>query len=106
MPADGGNPDAIETPRHKGKAIRNTRNPDCKSLRQLSFKPAKPVWGIAGRVVLFIVVLVYSVSLIDSRMVSLYYYIIVTQAANTAMAAGSAYIRQSAPRLKSRTYIP
>jgi hypothetical protein len=60
MPADGGNPDAIETPRHKGKAIRNTRNPDCKSLRQFSFKPARPVFGKVDRESLFIQFLVDS----------------------------------------------
>jgi hypothetical protein len=59
MPADGGKPEATDIPRHRGKAIRNTRNPDCKSLRQFSFKPARPVWGIAERDGFFIKVLVY-----------------------------------------------
>lgn len=45
MPADGGNPEAIEMPRHKGKAIRKTKKPESKSLRQFSFNPANPVFG-------------------------------------------------------------
>jgi hypothetical protein len=32
-------------PRQSGNAIRNTRNPDRKSLRQFSFNPARPVLG-------------------------------------------------------------
>jgi hypothetical protein len=48
----------METPRHKGRAIRKTRKPDSKSLRQFSFKPARPVFGIADRDGLFIKVLV------------------------------------------------
>ncbi len=58
IPADGGNPEAMDTPKHNGKAIRKTRNPDCKSLRQFSFKPARPVWGIVEKDGLFIIVLV------------------------------------------------
>lgn len=45
MLAEGGNPEAAEIPRDKGKAIRKTKNPDCKSLRQFSFNPTKPVLG-------------------------------------------------------------
>lgn len=45
MPAEGGKPDAIEIPKHKGIAIKKTKKPANKSLRQLSFKPAKPVLG-------------------------------------------------------------
>ncbi|MEY3191127.1 MAG: hypothetical protein RIS10_1244, partial [Pseudomonadota bacterium] len=35
----------IEMPRHKGKAIRKTKKPESKSLRQFSFNPANPVFG-------------------------------------------------------------
>ena len=49
IPADGGNPEAIEMPKHNGKAIKNTKKPDSKSLRQFSFKPAKPALGNAER---------------------------------------------------------
>jgi hypothetical protein len=55
MPAEGGNPEAIEMPKHKGKAIKNTKKPDSKSLRQFSFKPAKPVLGNAEREELLII---------------------------------------------------
>jgi hypothetical protein len=34
IPAEGGKPDAIEIPRQRGKAIKNTKKPDNKSLRQ------------------------------------------------------------------------
>jgi len=59
MPADGGKPEAKETPRHNGNAIRKTIKPDLKSLGQFSFKPARPVWGMAGREGMFIKVLGY-----------------------------------------------
>jgi hypothetical protein len=59
IPADGGKLEATDMPRHSGKAIRKTRNPDCKSVRQFSFKPARPVWGITDRDGLFIKVLVF-----------------------------------------------
>jgi hypothetical protein len=36
-------------PKHSGKAIRKTRKPDGKSLRQFSFKPAKPDFGNPSR---------------------------------------------------------
>ena len=39
MPADGGKPDAIDMPRQSGSAIRNTKKPDSRSLRQFSFNP-------------------------------------------------------------------
>jgi hypothetical protein len=58
MPAEGGKPEATDIPRHSGKAIRKTKKPACKSLRQFSFKPAKPVFGMADRDDLFIIVLV------------------------------------------------
>jgi hypothetical protein len=45
IPADGGKPEAIEMPRHKGKAIRKTKKPESRSLRQFSFNPASPVFG-------------------------------------------------------------
>jgi hypothetical protein len=45
MPPIGGKPDAIAIPRHNGKAIRNTKKPDSKSLRQFSTKPGRPVLG-------------------------------------------------------------
>jgi hypothetical protein len=45
MPAEGGNPEAIDMPRHKGKAIRKTKNPDSKSVRQFSINPGMPVLG-------------------------------------------------------------
>ena len=46
-PAVGGKPDAMEMPKHSGRAIKNTKKPDNKSLRQFSFKPAMPVLGRA-----------------------------------------------------------
>jgi hypothetical protein len=45
MPAEGGNPDAIDMPRHNGNAIRKTKKPDNKSVRQFSINPGKPVLG-------------------------------------------------------------
>jgi hypothetical protein len=54
MPAEGGKPEAIEIPKHKGMAIKKTKNPANKSLRQLSFKPAKPILGNALVIISFI----------------------------------------------------
>jgi hypothetical protein len=45
IPDIGGKPDAMAMPRHKGKAIKKTRNPDSKSLRQCSTNPWIPVLG-------------------------------------------------------------
>jgi hypothetical protein len=60
MPADGGNPEAIDIPRHNGKAIRKTKKPDSKSLRQFCFNPARPILGNTGNEALVIQVLDYS----------------------------------------------
>jgi hypothetical protein len=59
-PADGGNPDAIEIPKHNGIAMRNTKKPDNRSARQFSFKPANPVLGKPGEIILDI-----NISIID-----------------------------------------
>jgi hypothetical protein len=59
IPADGGKPEAIDIPRHNGKAIRKTRNPDRTSLRQFSFKPARPVFGNTDSEASLIQVLVF-----------------------------------------------
>jgi hypothetical protein len=45
MPEEGGKPEAIAMPKHKGKAIKKTKKPESKSPRQCAFKPAKPVAG-------------------------------------------------------------
>lgn len=46
IPATGGKPLAIEMPRQRGNAIRNTKNPDIISAFQFSLRPAKPVCGM------------------------------------------------------------
>jgi hypothetical protein len=70
IPADGGKPEAIDIPRHSGNAIRKTRNPDSKSLRQFSFNPARPVLGNTGSEASLIKILVFgnSVSTCDKRL--------------------------------------
>jgi hypothetical protein len=45
MPDMGGKPEAMAMPRHSGSAIKNTRNPDNKSLRQFSIRPGIPTLG-------------------------------------------------------------
>ena len=54
IPAEGGKPDAIEIPRQSGNAIKNTKKPDNKSLRQCATSPAKPVLG-TSTVISFII---------------------------------------------------
>jgi hypothetical protein len=41
----GGKPEAIAIPKQSGSAIKKTRKPDNKSLRQFSISPATPVLG-------------------------------------------------------------
>lgn len=45
MPAMGGKPEAMAMPKHRGKAMRNTRKPDVRSDFQFSARPDKPVLG-------------------------------------------------------------
>jgi hypothetical protein len=45
-PARGGNPDAIAIPRHNGRAIKETLNPETISSLKCAFNPEKPVSGI------------------------------------------------------------
>jgi hypothetical protein len=45
IPAMGGKPEAIAIPKQSGSAIKKTKNPDNKSLRQFSISPATPVLG-------------------------------------------------------------
>jgi hypothetical protein len=42
IPAMGGKPDATAIPRHKGKAIKKTKKPADKSVRQWLKKQLKP----------------------------------------------------------------
>ena len=58
IPADGGKPEATDIPRQSGKAIRKTRKPDVKSLRQFSCRPAMPVLGVAVGADLLIIALI------------------------------------------------
>jgi len=44
----GGKPEAMAIPRHSGSAIKNTKKPESKSLRQFSSKPGSPVLGRAA----------------------------------------------------------
>ena len=46
-PAIGGKPLAIEMPRHNGKAIRNTKNPDIKSCGKYFPKPRRSPRGMS-----------------------------------------------------------
>jgi hypothetical protein len=46
MPATGGNPLAMDIPRHSGRAMRKTRNPERISDFQLARKPFIPPVGI------------------------------------------------------------
>jgi hypothetical protein len=55
MPLIGGNPDAIAIPKHSGRAIKNTKNPANKSLRQFSIRPGRPVLGIASCRIPFVI---------------------------------------------------
>jgi hypothetical protein len=41
----GGNPDAIAMPKHSGRAIKNTKKPESRSLRQFSISPGSPDFG-------------------------------------------------------------
>jgi hypothetical protein len=41
----GGKPEAIAIPKQSGSAIKKTKNPDNKSLRQFSISPAIPILG-------------------------------------------------------------
>jgi hypothetical protein len=45
IPATGGNPEAMEIPRQRGNAIRNTRKPEVRSAFQFLGSPAKPDCG-------------------------------------------------------------
>jgi hypothetical protein len=47
-PAMAGNPEAREIPKHKGRAIKNTSNPDTKSYRKYLVNPAKLPEGISS----------------------------------------------------------
>ena len=44
-PIMGGNSEALAIPKLKGKANKNTMNPDTASDEKFSFKPAKPSLG-------------------------------------------------------------
>ncbi|SMG66464.1 hypothetical protein BMETH_603_0 [methanotrophic bacterial endosymbiont of Bathymodiolus sp.] len=54
MPAEGGKPEPIAIPKDKGSAIRKTKKPACKSLRQFSFKPSIPSLGRVGCLLIMI----------------------------------------------------
>jgi hypothetical protein len=44
-PAKGGKPLAMAMPKHKGRAIKKTRNPEVASVIQCARSPAKPSFG-------------------------------------------------------------
>jgi hypothetical protein len=46
-PPMGGKPDALAMPKHKGKAIRETKKPEIMSLRPYFFRAAKPSTGFS-----------------------------------------------------------
>jgi hypothetical protein len=45
MPAKGGNPLAMEMPRHSGSAIKKTRKPEVRSWVACALRPLRPSFG-------------------------------------------------------------